>query len=109
MKVLQSAEQPPTFGGSHSSPQSTIPFPHVSVWQVAEQPSHGAELPSSQVSPSSTTPFPQISTWHVAEQTKGVGGSHCSPASTFLLPQTGGPVPGHGESAGFCCSSSSGR
>jgi hypothetical protein len=31
MKVLQSAEHPPTFGGSHSSPHSTKPFPQPST------------------------------------------------------------------------------
>src|SRR5258706_32677 len=49
----QSAEQPPTFGVSHSSRHSTVPLPQFSIWQVDEQPSHAVVLPSSQVSAAS--------------------------------------------------------
>src|SRR2546426_8337079 len=44
---------------SHSCPHSITPFPHASIWQVAEQPSHAVVLPSSHSSPTSTALLPQ--------------------------------------------------
>ena len=60
---VQTAEQLPTEGGSHSSPRPAwmVPSPQDSFWQVALQPSSLAVLPSSHCSLIwLTVPSPQI-------------------------------------------------
>jgi hypothetical protein len=68
--------------------------PHISVWQLALQPSLSVALPSSQVSPHSSTLFPQTaasSVWQLALHPSHelvLPSSQVSPTPIMLSPHT---------------------
>src|SRR5438128_1437019 len=78
------------FPSSHSSPGSTMPFPHCSNWQPASQPSPFTLFASSHCSPSirQRRPSPQKSTRHPVQPSHGVAfpSSHSSPGSRMPFP-----------------------